>query len=214
MRVGGERLPFALPLHGRFNLQNALAAVGAACALGASPCDVVAALASLPQVPGRMQRVNGPGQPQVVVDYAHTPEALRAAIDALRPFCAGALHVVFGAGGDRDPSKRPLMGAAAAAADRVTITNDNPRSEAPAAIADAISLGIPAHKAADVRVDLDRAAAIRRAVAGASARDLILIAGKGHEDYQIIGAQRLTFDDRAVAAEALRDWVPPPGERP
>jgi UDP-N-acetylmuramyl-tripeptide synthetase len=209
VRVGDERWPFVLPLHGRFNLQNALAAVGAACALGASPAEVVAALASLPQVPGRMQRVNGPGQPQVVVDYAHTPEALRAAIDALRPFCAGALHVVFGAGGDRDPSKRPLMGAAAAAADRITITNDNPRSEPPAAIADALLAGVPLQRRPVVVVDLDRASAIRRAISGAAPDDLVLIAGKGHEDYQIIGAQRLHFDDRAAAADALRAWAPP-----
>jgi UDP-N-acetylmuramoyl-L-alanyl-D-glutamate--2,6-diaminopimelate ligase len=160
-----------------------------------------------------MQRVSAPGQPQVVIDYAHTPEALHAAIEALRPFCPKTLRVVFGAGGDRDPTKRPRMGAAAAAADALTITNDNPRSEPPAAIAQAILDGVPPARRAAVTVELDRAAAIRLAITHAHPDDLILIAGKGHEDYQIIGDQRTRFDDRDAAADALRAWTPPPHPR-
>jgi UDP-N-acetylmuramoyl-L-alanyl-D-glutamate--2,6-diaminopimelate ligase len=137
-----------------------------------------------------------------VVDYAHTPDALERALAAAREHGRGRVLLVFGCGGDRDPGKRPLMGrAAAAGADRVWVTNDNPRTEDPGAIAAAILAGAPG---ADFTVELDRRGAIAAAIAAAQPGDVVLIAGKGHETTQTIGATVLPFDDRVVAREALR----------
>jgi UDP-N-acetylmuramoyl-L-alanyl-D-glutamate--2,6-diaminopimelate ligase len=191
---------------GRFNLANALGVLGCLVAYGIPFGEGALMLEHLPQVPGRMQRLGGEGLPLVVVDYAHTPDALDKVLQALRPLATargGRLAVVFGAGGDRDPSKRPLMGAAAARlADRVLVTSDNPRSEDPLAIIAAIAAGAGAGHDAEP----DRAAAIGRAVAEASAEDVVLVAGKGHEDYQEIAGRRLPFSDAEVAAEALARW--------
>jgi UDP-N-acetylmuramoyl-L-alanyl-D-glutamate--2,6-diaminopimelate ligase len=141
--------------------------------------------------------------PAVLVDYAHTPDGLENALEACRPFTAGRLICVFGCGGDRDRSKRPQMGAIAARlADAVVVTSDNPRTEEPGGILEDVLAGIPA--GTTLQVDGDRAAAIAAAIATADADDLVLIAGKGHEDYQILGTTKVHFDDREEAEKALR----------
>ncbi|HSG81252.1 MAG TPA: cyanophycin synthetase, partial [Gemmatimonadota bacterium] len=186
-----------------FNVSNALAAVGIAAALDLDMAATADALASVPAVPGRLEVIAD--EPLVLRDYAHTPDALQRALGALRPSVKGRLIVVFGCGGDRDPGKRPLMGrAAAAAADYSVVTSDNPRSEPPeAVIADILpGLGGAAHE-----VIVDRRAAIARALELAGADDVVLLAGKGHEDYQIIGDARRPFDEAAIVSELL-------GERP
>jgi UDP-N-acetylmuramoyl-L-alanyl-D-glutamate--2,6-diaminopimelate ligase len=163
--------------------------------------EALGLVAELPAVPGRMQAVGE--RPLVVIDYAHTPDALEKVLDALRPVArqrGGCLAVVFGAGGDRDPAKRPLMGAAAArGADRVLITSDNPRSEDPAAIIDAVAQGT----GSGAQREPDRRRAIERAVREAAPEDVVLIAGKGHESTQEIQGKRLPFSDQAVAQTAL-----------
>jgi UDP-N-acetylmuramoyl-L-alanyl-D-glutamate--2,6-diaminopimelate ligase len=185
---------------GRFNVSNALGVLGCLLAFGVPFSEAVAALADLPDVPGRMQRVGD--EPLVVVDYAHTPDALEKVLIALRPVAearGGRLVVVFGAGGDRDAAKRPLMGAAAARlADRVLVTSDNPRSEDPLAIIAAIRRGAGA-----CEVEPDRRQAIERAVSRAAPRDVILVAGKGHERTQEIEGRREPFSDEAEARAAL-----------
>jgi UDP-N-acetylmuramoyl-L-alanyl-D-glutamate--2,6-diaminopimelate ligase len=170
--------------------------------------DVAAAAARVTPVPGRMQRVPGlPGEPELVVDYAHTPDALDKALAALRPLAAargGRLCCVFGCGGNRDPSKRPLMGAIAARlADRVLVTSDNPRGEPPEAITAQIVAGLAPTDAAMLGVEVDRRRAIFQAVAEAAAQDVILIAGKGHEDYQEVAGIKLPFSDLDQAGAAL-----------
>lgn len=193
-------------LIGRFNVSNLLAVAGAWLAMGCRFEQVVAALQGLQPVPGRLQPVpsDRSDEPLVVVDYAHTPDALANALDALRPLArarGGRLWCVFGAGGDRDPGKRPLMAEVAqGTADRVVITSDNPRSEAPESILDDISRGLS--RPAWLR-DADRARAIRMTIADAQPGDVVLIAGKGHETYQEIQGVRLPFDDREQAAQAL-----------
>ncbi len=189
-------------LLGRFNAHNLLAAAAVLLAKGIALADVVAALAESRTVPGRIEAFRAAGSPLVVVDYAHTPQALAAVLAALRPHTASRLLSVFGCGGDRDAGKRPLMAAAAAeASDVAVITDDNPRSEAPEAIAAAMLAGIPAGRS--VRVIYDRATAIATAIGDASANDLVLIAGKGHEEYQIYGRERRAFSDRAYVADLL-----------
>ena len=158
------------------------------------------AASSLSAVPGRMQSVPNDFGLQVVVDYAHTPDALEKALQALRPQVQGRLIVVFGCGGDRDPGKRPVMGRlASAAADQVVLTSDNPRGEDPLAILREIERGCEGA----VRVVVDRREAIAFAVREAQAGDCVLIAGKGHETYQIVGSQRLPFSDVDAAVQAL-----------
>jgi UDP-N-acetylmuramoyl-L-alanyl-D-glutamate--2,6-diaminopimelate ligase len=190
------------PLIGDFNADNLLAALGALLALGTPLSDALAALARVTAPPGRMEAVHAAGRPLALIDYAHTPDALAKALQAARAHCAGRLLVVFGCGGDRDRGKRPQMAAVAAAlADEIVITDDNPRTEAPGVIAADIAAGLPAGKPA--RIVHDRAAAIRGALAVAGADDAVLIAGKGHEEYQIVGAERRAFSDRAEARAAL-----------
>jgi UDP-N-acetylmuramoyl-L-alanyl-D-glutamate--2,6-diaminopimelate ligase len=152
--------------------------------------------------PGRMETFGGRGAPLAVVDYAHTPDALQKALGAARAHARGRLIVVFGCGGDRDAGKRPLMGAIAAQlADDILITDDNPRTESPPVIAAGISAGIPAGRA--FRVQLDRASAIREALEEARDGDVVVIAGKGHEDYQIYGQERRPFSDQDVVRSVL-----------
>ncbi|UCE32777.1 MAG: UDP-N-acetylmuramoyl-L-alanyl-D-glutamate--2,6-diaminopimelate ligase [Burkholderiales bacterium] len=193
-----------LSLVGRFNAANALAVAAACLAQGHGLDRVVAALEALAPVPGRMQTVALPGQPLVVVDYAHAPAALEQVLEALRPLAlhrGGALWCLFGAGGDRDRGKRPLMGGVAeAGADHVVLTSDNPRSESPQAIVDEIATGM---RGRPRWVECDRRLAIERAIFEADAPDTVLVAGKGHERYQEIGGERLPFSDAAVAAAAL-----------
>jgi len=189
-----------LPVLGRFNVSNALGVLGCLVARGVSLREGGELLRTLPPVPGRMQRVAD--EPLVVVDYAHTPDALEKVLAALRPVAAergGKLAVVFGAGGDRDPTKRAPMGAAAARlADRVIVTSDNPRNEDPLAIIAQIERGI----AGGHEVEADRAKAIAAAIGAAEKQDVVLIAGKGHEDYQEIAGRRQPFSDAALARAA------------
>lgn len=194
-------------LLGRFNVHNLLAALAALLSHGVALDDAVRALERAHTVPGRIEGFRGPrAAPLVVVDYAHTPAALRQVLQAMRAHTRGVLHVVFGCGGDRDRGKRPLMGAAALAlADRVTVTDDNPRSESPQAIvADILAgLGLQAPQAAMPQVIHDRRAAVTSAIAASGPDDVVVIAGKGHEDYQIYGSQTCVFSDRALVAELL-----------
>ncbi len=198
---GAPATEVTLPMLGRFNAWNAAAAWASALALGAAPEAIERALAGFAGVPGRLERVDGGRAFAVVVDYAHTPDALERALAACREHAAGRVLCVFGCGGDRDRGKRPLMGAIAARlADLAWVTNDNPRSEDPAAIAAEIVAGAPAGRLETV---LDRREAIAAALAAARAGDIVLVAGKGHETTQTIGAEVLPFDDRAVARGLL-----------
>ncbi len=190
----------ALPLIGAYQAANALVAAGLAIATGGDIAVTLANLARLQPVRGRLERaaIAASGAP-IYVDYAHTPDALEAAIAALKPHAAGRLILVFGAGGDRDRGKRLGMGLAAGAADVAIVTDDNPRSEDPAAIRAAVLEGVPG-----AREIGDRRAAITAAIAMAGAQDIVLVAGKGHEQGQIVGDRVLPFDDVAVAREVTR----------
>jgi UDP-N-acetylmuramoyl-L-alanyl-D-glutamate--2,6-diaminopimelate ligase len=191
-------------LSGEHNLENLLTALGVLLELGYEPAAAARALASAPSVPGRLERCDEDSDDiRVFVDYAHTPDALGRVLSAVSRITAGELVCVFGCGGDRDAGKRPKMGAAVAqAAARAILTSDNPRSEEPAAIATQVEVGLregPAH----YEIELDRARAIERAVLEAHPGDSVLIAGKGHEPYQIVGSERRAFDDRVEARRAL-----------
>jgi UDP-N-acetylmuramoyl-L-alanyl-D-glutamate--2,6-diaminopimelate ligase len=191
----------ATKLLGLFNAENSLIVLACLTALEVPLADAAAALAACTAPPGRMELIEsrGGGKPTAVIDYAHTPDALAKALGAVRQHCRGELWCVFGCGGDRDPGKRPLMGAVAdELADRIIVTDDNPRSESAEAITRDILAGIRAHEA---RVIHDRAEAIASALHDAAVSDMVLIAGKGHENYQIAGDTRRAFSDRA---EALR----------
>jgi len=189
---------------------NVIQAVGSLLQQGLPLPLLLQALPSFRGVPGRMERVfaSSPSaelRPSVLVDYAHTPDGLRSALEASRPFVNGRLVCVFGCGGDRDRGKRPQMASIAAElADRVVITSDNPRTEDPQRILDDVVAGVPS--GIDHLVEGDRAIAIAQAIALAQPGDLVLIAGKGHEDYQIVGTEKLHFDDREEAEKALRRW--------
>lgn len=202
--VGSGR--FRSPLIGRFNLMNLLEAVGALALHGVPLPMLLDGLATFRGVAGRMERVNvgsAAALPSVVVDYAHTPDGLENALAAARPFTEGRLICVFGCGGDRDRTKRPQMGGIAARlADQVVVTSDNPRTEDPQDILDDVVSGIP--EGTKLQVEADRALAIAGAIQAARPGDLVLIAGKGHEDYQILGTTKIHFDDREEAEKALR----------
>jgi UDP-N-acetylmuramoyl-L-alanyl-D-glutamate--2,6-diaminopimelate ligase len=190
-------------LLGRFNAENSLVVIACLLSLGASLGEAVRVLAECSPPPGRMEVVEPAARdkPMTVVDYAHTPDALAKALGALREHCKGALWCVFGCGGDRDAGKRSLMGAVAdELADQIIVTDDNPRSENPQAITRAIVGGIKSHT---VRVIHDRGEAIGTALREAQPRDVVLIAGKGHEDYQIYGETRRSFSDRLEAQRYL-----------
>jgi UDP-N-acetylmuramoyl-L-alanyl-D-glutamate--2,6-diaminopimelate ligase len=190
---------------GAFNVSNLLAVLGALLAAGVTFDDAIRAVGALEPVPGRLERLGGGAAPLVVIDYAHTPDALEKALEALRPTVAAGhrLLCVFGCGGDRDAGKRPLMGQAAARlADHVIVTSDNPRSEAPAAIIAQVLAGV----SGDAESIEDRQVAIFAALHQARPGDVVLLAGKGHETYQEIAGVRHPFDDREVARAALAEW--------
>ncbi len=198
---GGKNFHVRLPLVGEFQVENALVAAGLAITTGSDPGSVFAALGHLTGAKGRLELVGASRGAPIFVDYAHKPDALAKALDALRPYSAGRLVVVFGAGGDRDRGKRPLMGAVAIAkADQVIVTDDNPRSEDAAAIRAAIISGAPG--AIEIG---DRREAIRFAIADLRRGDVLLIAGKGHETGQIIGDRTLLFSDHEAVATALKE---------
>ena len=195
---------FFSPLVGQFNVSNLLAAVGAVLELGLALEQIPSALAKFPGVPGRMQQITHSlvQDISVIVDYAHTPDSLENLLKAARPFVKGQMACVFGCGGDRDRTKRPLMGAIAARlADQVIVTSDNPRTEDPQKILEDVLAGIP--ETIKPVVEVDRRGAIQAAIAQAKPGDTILIAGKGHEDYQILGTEKIHFDDREEAQAAL-----------
>ena len=217
LTIEDEALDITSPLMGRFNLYNILAATAAAQVLGIPGRDIRNGIAALTQVPGRLEKVSTAGQPAVFVDYAHTDDALKRVLQNLTLFRMERIITVFGCGGDRDRGKRPLMGAAAAAySDLTIVTSDNPRTEDPLEIIREIEMGISAPKFTDIQefrqlpeqkgyiVIPDRRAAISAAIGLAGPADIILIAGKGHEDYQIIGSRKFPFDDRMIAREELR----------
>ena len=203
IEAGGTTFEVAVPLAGSFQASNVLVAAGLAIACGANESEVISALSELEGAPGRMELI---GQTKagaaVYVDYAHTPDALETVLCALRPHTQARLHVVFGCGGDRDHGKRPQMGSVAVKhADRIVVTDDNPRSENPDAIRRAILAGVNGF---DATLEIaDRRAAIDEGIAGSAPGDTILIAGKGHETGQIVGDTVLPFDDRAVVREIL-----------
>ncbi len=197
-------VPFQLPLVGQYNLSNMLAAVGAALQLDLNLESVVEALPQFPGVPGRMERVQIQPEQDIsaIVDYAHTPDSLENLLKAARPFIRGKMICVFGCGGDRDRTKRPKMGKIAAElADLAVVTSDNPRTEDPERILQDILEGIPS--SVEPLVICDRATAIRTAILQAQPGDGVVIAGKGHEDYQILGTEKIHFDDREQARDAL-----------
>ncbi len=194
---------FETCLLGDFNAQNLLAALAALLASGQTLDDAVQCLSQVTTVPGRMEMFSVPGRARAVVDFAHTPAALEAALKALRPHCSGDLVCVFGAGGDRDAGKRPQMGAVAERyADRVIVTSDNPRHEAPKDIMAQILAGM-AQPQNVVQIE-DRGAAIRTALSGAGTDDLVLVAGKGHEETQQVGDLKTAFSDRDFVARCLK----------
>ena len=206
VQFGKVRFPVESPLIGRINVYNILAACGAALSYGIAPETVARGIAALPAVPGRFERVDE-GQPfAVVVDYAHTDDALRNTIAVARSLNPKRVITLFGCGGDRDRTKRPLMGRAAAeGSDLVVLTSDNPRSEDPLAIMNDALVGI---RRVDVPhiVEPDRATAIARALKEAHAQDIVILAGKGHETYQVLKDRTIAFDDRVVAREVLRGY--------
>lgn len=192
------------PLVGAHNLSNLLLALALAVALDLDPARAAEALSRTAAVPGRLERCDGPGDDvTVLVDYAHTPDALERVLAAVRPLTTGELVCVFGCGGDRDATKRAPMGAAVGrAADVAVVTSDNPRTEEPRAIVEAILPGL-AGSTAKVVVEVDRARAIEQAILAAAPGDVVLLAGKGHEPYQIVGTEKRHFDDREQARAAL-----------
>jgi UDP-N-acetylmuramoyl-L-alanyl-D-glutamate--2,6-diaminopimelate ligase len=200
---GGRTYKVRLPLVGSFQVQNAAIAAGLAIATGSEPARVFGALEKLSGAKGRLELAGTHNGAPVFIDYAHKPDALKKALESLRPYARGKLTVVFGAGGDRDIGKRPIMGRIAAEnADRVIVTDDNPRSEAPAAIRSAILA--EARGAIEIG---DRAEAIRRAIADLKGGDVLLIAGKGHETGQIIGDRVVPFSDHEAVAAALQGRI-------
>lgn len=203
LEVRGTRIAVEYPLVGRFNVENVMTAFGCALALGIPTQIIAEALATMPAVPGRLERVRPAvdAPVSVYVDYAHTPDALAKAIASIKELSGGRTIVVFGCGGNRDATKRPIMGAAALGADYAVVTSDNPRHEEPDAIIADIVAGM--EDAERFTVEPDRRSAIAAAIALARPGDAILVAGKGHEDYQLVGDEVLSFDDRVVAAEEL-----------
>lgn len=221
VRTGAEVMRFAVvedgadelaqvtaPIVGHYNVLNLLGVIGTLRSLGLPLAAAASACAGLTPVPGRMESLAQPGKPLVVIDYAHTPDALDKVLGALKPLAhgrRGALCCVFGCGGDRDAAKRPLMARAAARqADRLILTSDNPRSEEPAAILADMAAGLPPHS--DARQQADRALAISQAIASAAPQDVVLIAGKGHEDYQEVKGVKRPFSDRLQAEAALQAY--------
>lgn len=202
VHVGDERFLLRAPLFGRFNAVNLVTVFGILLSLDISPGDAVRALAGVRPVKGRMERFGGGSLPLVIVDYAHTPDALAQILSAAREHCSGRLICVFGCGGDRDRGKRPEMGRISASlADSVIVTDDNPRTENADSIVEEILSGMPGDNAP--RVQRDREKAIREAILQAGAEDVVVIAGKGHEEYQIVGTRRGAFSDSDVARHAL-----------
>jgi UDP-N-acetylmuramoyl-L-alanyl-D-glutamate--2,6-diaminopimelate ligase len=207
VRHSGGRFAVASRLVGRHNLMNVLGACAVALALGIDGDTIARGVAALAAVPGRLEAVRVGQEFDVLVDYAHTDDALEKVLRLLKPLATGRVLTVFGCGGDRDRTKRPRMGnVAARLSDRVFLTSDNPRSEDPAAIANAIARGVRDEGNRRWTIEIDRHEAIRQAIASAKASDVVLIAGKGHETYQERDGVRTPFSDAREAAAALSAW--------
>ncbi|MDG2123257.1 MAG: UDP-N-acetylmuramoyl-L-alanyl-D-glutamate--2,6-diaminopimelate ligase, partial [Verrucomicrobiales bacterium] len=207
LEAKGREFLVRLPLIGKFNVYNALAAITTGNAMGVNLRESLGYLLDSPQVPGRLESVAGKKPFRVFVDYAHTPDALENVLETLRDLEPNRLITVFGCGGERDVTKRPLMGKVAERlSDVCIVTSDNPRDEDPNKILKDITTGMRLERHA---VIVDRAEAIRVAIGGAKGGDIVLVAGKGHETYQEIGGKREDFDDRKHAEWALKDWVNP-----
>jgi UDP-N-acetylmuramoyl-L-alanyl-D-glutamate--2,6-diaminopimelate ligase len=207
----GGSAPVSLPLVGDFNLSNALVAAAMASELGVGLDVIATGLSEVGPISGRMEVIAHSGPFTVIVDYAHTPDAISAVLTSLQPITSGRVVAVLGAGGDRDKHKRAIMGAAAGRlSDLTIITTDNPRSEDPVTIAREVRRGAIAQPSANVQMIVDRREAIRSAISGADDGDVVVILGRGHEQGQDIGTEVLPFDDRAVSREALRrnGWEP------
>jgi UDP-N-acetylmuramoyl-L-alanyl-D-glutamate--2,6-diaminopimelate ligase len=202
IRGCGMDREFHTPLVGRHNVENCAGAILLALGMGIRPHSIAEAVAGFPGVPGRLERIESPGGARAFVDYAHTDDALKSAASVLKPLVRGKLITVFGCGGDRDPGKRPLMAKAAEAfSDVVVVTSDNPRTEDPEKIIDAVMAGF-ARPERVIRI-ADRPVAVRKAVGMAGPDDAVLVAGKGHEDYQIVGAEKRHMDDRELVRGAF-----------
>lgn len=200
----GRRAEVVTPLLGAYNVANHLAAAGLCLAAGFDLPTVAAGLSSLKAIPGRLEKV-GADEFSVLVDYAHTDDALQNVLTTLKPLCKGRLIVVFGCGGDRDKTKRPRMAnVAQRLADMVIVTSDNPRTERPEAIIEDIVAGFRSGTSEAIEIEADRRKAIERAIQKACKDDVVLIAGKGHETYQIIGTEKIHFSDKEVAQQCLR----------
>jgi len=205
LECAGEKQRVTTPLLGRHNISNHLAAAGLCLAAGLNLKTVAAGLSCLQVVPGRLEKVDWDGDFAVLIDYAHTDDALKNVLTTLKPLCTGRLTVVFGCGGDRDRTKRPRMARVAEElADRVIVTSDNPRTERPEDIISEIVAGFENPNSPAVAVEPDRRKAIALAIESARKDDVILIAGKGHETYQIIGTQKFDFSDKDVACQCLQ----------
>lgn len=213
LKYSGKSSIVKTPLLGRYNISNHLAAAGLCLAAGFDLEAIAAGLSALEMVPGRLEKIDRlPAEdkgsledPSVLIDYAHTDDALMNALSALKPFCKGYLYVVFGCGGDRDRTKRPRMARVAEKlADFVIVTSDNPRTEKPEAIIDEIITGFERPASEKITVEADRRKAIELAIKTAGRDDIVLIAGKGHEEYQIIGTKKIDFSDKLIAQQCLR----------
>jgi UDP-N-acetylmuramoyl-L-alanyl-D-glutamate--2,6-diaminopimelate ligase len=205
LEYAGRRQKVTTPLTGRHNISNHLAAAGLCLSAGFDLETIADGLSSLEAVPGRLERVDWDGDFSVYIDYAHTDDALSNVLTTLKPLCKGTLTVVFGCGGDRDRTKRPRMARVAEElADNIVVTSDNPRTERPEDIISEIMAGFENAGTDRIRVEPDRRKAIELAVSTAGSDDIVLIAGKGHETYQIIGTQRFDFSDRDIAQECLQ----------
>ncbi len=203
VRAEGDTVPIVSPLSGTHNVENILAALSVGSALGVPLAAQARALADVASVPGRFEKIPGPGF-SVIVDYAHTDDALRNLLESAREVCQQRLITIFGCGGDRDRGKRPLMGGVATKlSDVVIVTSDNPRTEAPGKIIEEILAGVDPSKRNHVQFTEDRREAIRAGITQARAGDLVVVAGKGHEDYQILGETRIHFDDREEVRKFL-----------
>jgi UDP-N-acetylmuramoyl-L-alanyl-D-glutamate--2,6-diaminopimelate ligase len=205
LEILGEKIRVKTPLIGRHNISNHLAAAGMVYACGFTPKQIADGLSKIAKVPGRLEKVPSSADFAVLVDYAHTDDAMKNVLATLKPLCKGKLTIVFGCGGDRDKTKRPRMAAVAEQfADAIYVTSDNPRTEKPLDIIDDVIKGFSNSSAENITIEPDRKKAIELAVKAAKSGDIILIAGKGHENYQIIGSEKYHFSDIETAAEFLK----------
>jgi len=205
LKYAGRTSIVKTSLPGLYNVGNCLAAAGLCLAAGFGLETIAAGLSAQQTIPGRLEKLDWPGDFSVIIDYAHTDDALKNVLSTLKPLCRGKLRVVFGCGGDRDRTKRPRMAQVAEQlADFIIVTSDNPRTEEPTAIIDEIITGFESPDSQTITIEPDRKKAIESAIESSDKNDIILIAGKGHETYQIIGKQKFDFSDKEIAEQCLQ----------